>query len=543
VSPASRVADCHSRLLSPTLRNIICLSHLAIATMESKTLGDVLDNVKRIVNSTSSAAQDNSVVLPKDIPALHPGASSLPDGPLPLGLAIERLTANVLPYLNAASLSARYYGFVTGGVTPAALIADMLTSIYDQNVQVHLPAETIATEVEVAALNMLVELFQLPKQEWAVGTAGSGGATFTTGATASNVLGLALGREFVLSEAAKRATGKLMSVGEHGLLAVAQAAQVDQVKVLSTLPHSSIAKAASIVGLGRSSVASIVKEGTELAIDVDTLRSLAEDAEAQRVAYVLAVSAGEVNTGHFASSSADMMRQVREICNEYGIWIHVDGAFGLFGRILTGHKQSQDYQHITDGTRGLELADSITADGHKLLNVPYDCGLFFTRHKALSVDACQNGNAAYLSSGVGGSLIQSPCNIGLENSRRFRALPVYATLTAYGRGGYCEMLIRQIGLARRLAAWIFDHEGYELLPARLGKDEALAKTFIIVLFRAKEDAVNEKLVQRIKESGKVYVSGTSWDGKAATRIAISNWRVDPDADIKVVQGVLEDVLR
>lgn len=510
--------------------------------MESKPLNDILDNVKRIVNCTLSVAQDDSVVLPKAIPALPQWASSLPDGPVPLDQAIERLTTNVLPYLNAASLSARYYGFVTGGVTPAALIADVLTSIYDQNVQVHLPSETIATEVEVAALNMLVELFQLPRQEWAVGTAGSGGATFTTGATASNVLGLALGREYVLIEAAKRATGKSMSVGEHGLLAVARAAQVDQIKILSTLPHSSIAKAASIVGLGRTSVVSIVKEGTELVIDLDELQSLAEDAEAQRVAYILAISAGEVNTGHFASNSADMMRQVRGICNKYGIWIHVDGAFGLFGRILIGHKQSQGYQNITDGVRGLELADSITADGHKLLNVPYDCGIFFTRHKALSVDTCQNGNAAYLSFSPGDSSIQSPLNIGLENSRRFRALPVYATLTAYGREGYCEMLIRQIGLARRLAAWIYEHESYELLPARLGKDEALAKTFIIVLFRAKDDAVNEKLVQRIKESGKVYVSGTSWGDKSATRIAISNWRVNPKADVKVVQGVLDNVL-
>ncbi|KAK5946619.1 hypothetical protein PMZ80_000762 [Knufia obscura] len=510
--------------------------------MELKTIDEILDKVKNIIKSAPSVARDDSTVLPKNIPALPQWATSLPDGPLPLDRSIERLTANVLPYLNASSLSSRYYGFVTGGVTPAAFVGDVLTTIYDQNVAVHLPAETIATDVEVAALNMLVDLFQLPKQDWGAGTDGNSGGIFTTGATASNVLGLALGREYVLSEAAKRATGKAMSVGEHGLLAVAQAAQVDQVKILSTLPHSSVAKAASIVGLGRSSIVSILQEGTDLAIDVEKLQDLGEDAEAQRTAYILAISAGEVNTGHFASDSADMMKQVREICDKYGIWIHVDGAFGFFGRVLIGHKQSQDYQHITAGTRGLEFADSITADGHKLLNVPYDCGIFFTRHKNLSFNTFQNGNAAYLA-GVGASLVQDPLNTGLENSRRFRALPVYATLSAYGREGYCDMLIRQVGLARRLAAWIYEHEKYELLPARLGKDEALAKTFIIVLFRAKEDAVNEKLVKMIKNSGKMYVSGTSWDGKPAARIAISNWRVDVEADGTIVEEVLESVLR
>ena len=510
--------------------------------MEPKSVEEVLDKVKSIIGSIPSVARDASIVLPKDIPALPQWATSLPEGPLPLDRTIERLTANVIPYLNASSLSARYYGFVTGGVTPAALIADVLTSVYDQNVHVHLPNETIATEVEVAALNMLLDLLQFPKQEWAVGTAGSGGGTFTTGATASNVLGLALGREFVLSEAARRATGKTMSVGEHGLLAVAQAAQVDKVKILSTLPHSSLAKAASIVGFGRSNIVSITREGTELGIDVEKLQSLAEDAEADRTAYIVTISAGEVNTGHFASDSSSTMKHIREICDKYGIWVHVDGAFGLFGRLLIGHKHSQDYQHITDGVRGIELADSITADGHKLLNVPYDCGVFFTRHKALSFETCQNGNAAYLASGAGASLIQSPLNIGIENSRRFRALPVYATLSAYGREGYCEMLIKQISLARRVADWIYDRDGYELLPAKTGKEVALAKIFIIVLFRAKDDAVNEKLVQKIKDSGKIYVSGTSWDGKPAARLAVSNWRVDVEPDTKVVIEVLDSMV-
>lgn len=511
--------------------------------MEHKTLNEVLDTVKSILSSTCSVARDDSLVLPHSIPELPKWSISLPENAVPLERALERLSSNVLPYLNASSLSARYYGFVTGGVTPAALVADILTSIYDQNVSVHLPGETISTNVEVAALNMLVALFNLPQEEWGVGTHGDGGGILTTGATASNVLGLALGREFVLSQAAKKATGKCMSVGEYGIIAVARAAQVDHVKILSTLPHSSIVKAASIVGLGRSSVVSIIKKGTELAIDLDLLQSLAEDAEAERTAYIVAISAGEVNTGHFATDSSDVMQQVRSICDKYGMWLHVDGAFGLFGRVLMGHAKANEFSQIIGGVRGIELADSITSDGHKLLNVPYDCGMFFKRHKALSEAVCMNGNAAYLASGLDQESIQTPLNIGLENSRRFRALPVFATLSAYGREGYADMLLRQIGLARRVAAWIWDHEDYELLPSETNKEVAISKTFIIVLFRAKDEVKNQQLVQKIKDSRKIYVSGTSWDGKSAARIAISNWRVDVDNDFAAIQEVLESVCK
>ena len=465
--------------------------------MESVEIDQLLDIVKEVIRTSNIAEKSTQSILPKKIEPLPQWASSLTEGTLPLSRTVERLTQNILPYLNGSSLSPAYYGFVTGGVTPAAFIGDVLATIYDQNVSVHLPKETITTNVEVVALNMLVDLFQLPK-EWRIGTDGSSGGTFTTGATASNILGLALGREFVLGEAAKRA-GKAMSVGEDGILAVSHAAGVDHVKILSTLPHSSIAKAAGIVGIGRANVIDISTKANPMVIDVERLQALAEDAENERTAYIMTLSTGEVNTGHFASDSAEMMQKVREICDRYGIWLHVDGAFGLFGRVLLNHTNVRDYESVVNGVKGVELADSITCDGHKLLNVPYDCGIFFTRHKQLSEQTCLNGNAAYLATAA--SNIQSPLNVGIENSRRFRALPVYATLSAYGREGYSDMLIRQTGLSRRIAAWLFDHDSYEILPIGDDRETFLNKIFIIVLFKAKDDGLNENLVQKIKDSG------------------------------------------
>ena len=141
----------------------------------------------------------------------------------------------------------------------------------------------------------------------------------------------------------------------------------------------------------------------------------------------------------------------------------------------------------------------------------------------------QNTNAAYLNTASSdttaskGRPIPSPLNIGIENSRRFRALPVYATLVAYGRDGYRDMLERQIRLARSIAGLILDSDDFELLPTPVNgdvsRDARLRQIYIIVLFRAKDDALNNELVQRINATRRLYVSGTQWDGKPAARFA------------------------
>lgn len=206
--------------------------------------------------------------------------------------------------------------------------------------------------------------------------------------------------------------------------------------------------------------------------------------------------------------------------------------------------ESSEFGSIAHGAQGLELADSIAGDAHKLLNVPYDCGFFFCRYENLAQQVFQNLNAAYLNTGsTEPKITQSPLNIGIENSRRFRGLPVYATLMAYGRRGYTEMLQKQITLARRIASYLFDHELFDLLPGSLRCWLEIEKDiFIIVLFRAKDDAFNNSLVSRINSTSRIYVSGTMWLDHPATRIAVANWQADPERDIKIVQSVIEDVV-
>lgn len=459
--------------------------------------------------------------------------ASLPDRLSQDGVGFEasknHILDDIVPAFNGSSISPNYYGFVTGGVTPAALFADNVVSAYDQNVQVHLPEHSIATDVESNALGLVVDLLDLDRGAWHHGT-------FTTGATASNILGLACGREYILRVAGRKKGVAFNSVGELGLFEAMQAAGLSGVQVLSTLPHSSVAKAAGILGIGRSNVKNVCLHDNPLKFDMGKLE---DELQKSDRATIIAVSCGEVNTGQFSTGGMQQMQALRKLCDKYGAWLHVDGAFGVFARVL---ENNEEFSSIRKGSDGMELADSITGDGHKLLNVPYDCGFFLCRHPDEANNVFQNANAAYLTGGNGAQpSIPSPLNIGIENSRRLRALPVYASLIAYGKTGYRCALERQIRLARMIAEWLFDHPAYNVLPEANSKEELLGQTYMTVLFSAKEEELNNHLAKRINDTSKMFVSGTSWQGRSACRIAISNWRVNEQRDFAVVTAVLDSV--
>ena len=163
--------------------------------------------------------------------------------------------------------------------------------------------------------------------------------------------------------------------------------------------------------------------------------------------------------------------------------------------------------------------------------------MFFTRTASTLESVFTNPNAVYLSSG-GPSTIPSPLNVGIENSRRFRALPAYAVLLSEGRPGMAQLVADMTRLARRTAAWLRASPHYELLPPVVAYED---DTFIIVLFRAASPELNDVLVQRINETRQMYVGGTRWAGQPAVRMAVSGWRVDVQRDLEVVTAILTAV--
>ena len=184
-------------------------------------------------------------------------------------------------------------------------------------------------------------------------------------------------------------------------------------------------------------------------------------------------------------------------------------------------------------SKNLELADSISFDGHKFINVPYDCGVFLTKDMSTLSAVCGNTGAAYLSSSTDEI---SPLNVSLENSRRFRALPLYASLLSLRKEGYIDVVQRCCAFAKAMGKKIEQSEKYRLL-----RDVE----FNIVLFQATgyEDAeANERIKDAINQTGKLYISGTTWNNEGALRIAVCNHLTPPDAQEEATQilNILEN---
>ncbi|EJU04358.1 PLP-dependent transferase [Dacryopinax primogenitus] len=460
--------------------------------------------------------------------ALESLPTSLPEHGWGDSRTLEYLTGSIAGGLAQGQAGPRYWGFVTGGVLPIAQAADNLVTLYDQNVQVHLPSQSISTVIESRTLELLLSLLSLNPTNFP-------GRTFTTGATASNILGLACGRQWAIAKAHPGYDVAEDGFGGFGC------------KVLVAKTHASLIKAASLVGIGRKNVIECgvkVDQDGGLPFDLQKMELLMQECKQRGDGIIVSPGFGEVNTGGFTPE----IPKIRALCDKYGAWMHIDGAFGAFAKLVP------DLQSYVEH---LDLADSITVDAHKWLNVPYDSAAFFTRHvnvlPSVFGPSPSTGGPAYLAAGSAGATypaldavlsIPSPLNVNIENSRRFRALPVFAALLSLGREGYAELIQRNVGFARVLGKYISTHGSYELLNP--GNQVALN----IVLFRAKNLDSGE-LLRRINASGKIYASPTSWAGQGAVRIAVSNWmtkmeaigdgKSDLDTAIEVLDAAVKDV--
>jgi glutamate/tyrosine decarboxylase-like PLP-dependent enzyme len=281
--------------------------------------------------------------------------------------------------------------------------------------------------------------------------------------------------------------------------------------------HASAIKALAMLGIGRGSVRRFGRDEVGR-LDLAALDAALRDLRGAPA--ILIANAGEVNAGDF-----DPIDAMADLADRYGAWLHVDGAFGLFVRVTPAAVEPGD---------GIERADSVISDGHKWLNVPYDCGFAFVRDATLLAGAFAL-SAAYLP--VPGAHA-SFGYLGPEASRRARGLAVWATLRAYGREGYRAMVERHLALARRLAARVDAAPELErLADARLN----------IVCFRyrpsgvaeAELDALNARIGAALLDDGRVYVGTTRYAGHVAFRPAIVNWRTtEPDVDL-IVEVILD----
>jgi glutamate/tyrosine decarboxylase-like PLP-dependent enzyme len=277
-----------------------------------------------------------------------------------------------------------------------------------------------------------------------------------------------------------------------------------------------------MLGFGRGAIRRLTRDAAGR-LDLDAMQHELAAAAEQRAPAIIIANAGEVNTGDF-----DPIADIAELADRHDAWLHVDGAFGLFARLAPA----------TCGlTDGIERADSVIADGHKWLNVPYDCGFAFVR-EAERLPRALNVGAPYLP--AQDAARPSYGFLSPENSRRARALSVWATLRAYGRDGYRAMVERHLGLAQHLARRV--DEAPEL--------ERLADVPLnIVCFRAHPDGWSEENLDELNRSvgaslltdGRVFAGTTTYAGRVALRPAIVNWMTqheDVDLLVEVVRELV-----
>jgi glutamate/tyrosine decarboxylase-like PLP-dependent enzyme len=423
------------------------------------------------------------------------------DGPLPRdGVGAVQSIEELLRVGTGAAVHStgpRFFHFVVGGATPAAMAGDWVTSLLDQASGLW-AASPLASRVETIVLRWLKELFGLPADY---------GGVLTPSATFANLTALACARYWWAEQ--------------HGVDVTAQG-----LAGLPTMPvfasgyvHPSVRKALQVLGCGRDTIRVHAADETGR-LDLEGMETALAALDAPSV---LVASAGEVNTGDF-----DPIEEMADLARRYGAWLHVDGAFGLFAAL------SPRSSHLV---RGVERAHSVGADGHKWLNVPYESGFAFVRDRELLDRAFGAWGAPYLLSGDETDIDYN--RLGPESSRRARAFPIWATLRAYGQDGYRAMVERHLGLATRLGALVEQAPDLELL--------APVRSCVVCLRYRPEgvhagelNALNARIGKELLDDGRVYAGTTVYRGMTALRPAIVNWRTTED-DIDLLVSVIREI--
>jgi glutamate/tyrosine decarboxylase-like PLP-dependent enzyme len=409
-------------------------------------------------------------------------------GPLPAeGTAAEAVTealAGIGMRGTIASTGPRYFGFVIGGNLPAALAADWLVSAWDQNGGIYALSPLVSVIEQITGC-WLLELAGLPA------TMSFG---FVTGCQMANFTALAAARHRVLSNAGWDVEG-------NGLFG---APAIDV--VVSEEAHYTISMALRLLGLGANQVRRIPTDGQGRMRAGDLSNVL----QNQRGPCIVCAQIGNVNTG-----AIDPVGEIAQIAKEHNAWLHVDGAFGLWAAA------SPSYAKLLEG---VQLADSIATDAHKWLNVPYDCGIVFCSDETAHRSAMSLAAAYIIATGDQ----RDPHEFVPEESRRARAIPVYAALRSLGRRGFAEIVERNCRQARWFAEGLRD-AGYEVL------NEVLLNQ-VLVSFGTPEQT--QRTIAAIQEDGTCWCGGTVWKNRTAMRISVSNWSTTDEDVNKSLDAIL-----
>ena len=401
-----------------------------------------------------------------------------------------------------ATTGPRYFGFVTGGMLPAATGASILMSAWDQNAS-SVVNSPIAAALEATALQWIVQALELDNND----TTNSDTTTATqlegalvTGATMANFTALAAARHHLLKR-------KGWDVEAHGLFGAPEITVIVGQEV-----HASLLQALQMVGFGKDRVVRVPvdENGAMLASALPPLDP--------NELTLICLQAGNVNSGAF-----DPAQEVCKQARQASAWVHVDGAFGIWVRA------TEHYKHLGVG---IELADSWAADGHKWLNVSYDNGIVLCRHPE-ALRTAMTVQAPYFVHGEDGQ--REPNQYSPEQSRRARGIEVWAALKSLGKQGLSEIIERDCQLAAQFAKGL-RAAGFDVL------NEVVINQVLVAF--GEDDEITRRVIAAIQKDGTLWAGSSVWKGRTGMRISVSSWKTtseDIDRCIAVITELANTV--
>jgi aromatic-L-amino-acid decarboxylase len=416
----------------------------------------------------------------------------LPEDGRPFDEVLAFAREHILPFPMGNS-HPRFYGFINATADPVGITADYLAAAMNPNCW---GGDHAAIHVEHRVMQWIAQILGYPPEAEGILVSGGSMANFTALAAARRAMTPGNVREDGLAGA------------DRPLLTVYASDQV----------HSCVDKSVDLLGIGTNNLRKIPSD-ERFRLPMDALaRAVARDRRAGATPAIVVGNAGTVNTG-----AIDPLDEIADFCRREGLWFHADGAYGAMARIAP---------ELSPLFSGLERADSIAADPHKWLYVPYEAGAALVRESG-RLGAAFRKFPEYLASDP-----ESPfpgpvwfAERGVELSRGFKALKVWMGLKTHGRRGYAAAIGNDVRLARFLAEEAGRRPDFELLAESVlsianfrfrPADRALSDSDL--------DRLNRRIINRLVADGSFFLAPTILKGRTALRVAIVNFRTT-EADL------------
>lgn len=432
------------------------------------------------------------------------------------GEPLERLIEDCRAVIHASRQNGhpRFFGYIASPSTPIGAFADLIASALNANVT-SWRSSPAPTEVERITVRWLGEL---------IGYKDASGL-LTSGGSLANLNALFIAHRLKTDDETSR-----KGLWNAGAPMTVYAS--DQV-------HLSIPKAADVLGIGRDQVR-LVKTDEQFKLDPRDLRErLASDIRSGLRPFCVVANAGTTNTG-----AVDPLKEIAEVAEEFGLWFHVDGAYGALASL-------DESKHTLFA--GIERADSVSLDPHKWLYAPVDAGCLLLRNPARAASVFSSSEADYIK--VHEKTDDESFafwDYGIELSRRFRALKIWLMLRYYGTRRIAAAISKDNALAGVMADRVRESEDFELLapvelsvccfryvPSALREKLAAEDEETRTRLNEHLDELNARIMHRVQREGRAYISNATLRGRYSLRACITNFRTTGEDIIETLNIVRE----